>query len=71
MQIKRLTNWFCTRWVVTWGNGDFGRLGHEGRWGEVYPRKVSALDGVDVKEVCAGGAHTAAVTGGVHRAQYN
>eukprot|EP00959_Pyramimonas_sp_CCMP1952_P137624 2880350-Pyramimonas_sp.AAC.1 len=52
-------------WVATWGNGDFGRLGHEGRWSEVYPRKVAALDDIDVKEVCAGGAHTAVVSGRV------
>jgi alpha-tubulin suppressor-like RCC1 family protein len=49
--------------VATCGNGDFGRLGHGGTRGEVYPTRVEALTKSKVKQVACGGAHTVAVTG--------
>ena len=53
------------RIVATYGNGDFGRLGHGLTCiSQVIPRVISALASYDVKAVDCGGAHTAVVTGG-------
>ena len=52
-------------WVATCGNGDFGRLGHGAgtTTSQSYPTIVEALNGLRVKQVACGGAHTCAVTG--------
>lgn len=50
------------RLVATWGNGQFGRLGHGSQSSELFPRIIPQLQGVTA--VSAGGAHTAVVTGG-------
>jgi len=53
------------------GNGDFGRLGHEATtddFGEQTLRSlqtfhpIAALDGIDVRQVAAGGSHSAFLT---------
>eukprot|EP00775_Hariotina_reticulata_P010632 gene10632-10790_t len=49
------------RLLATFGNGQFGRLGHGSESNELFPRVVSALTGIKVTAVAAGGAHTAAV----------
>lgn len=52
------------RVLATWGNGDFGRLGHGlPLAAEELPRVVSGLAGEEIVAVACGGAHTAAVTG--------
>lgn len=49
--------------LATWGNGDFGRLGHGlGCVSEQVPRVVAALRDKRVAQVACGGAHTAVVT---------
>lgn len=52
------------RVLATWGNGDFGRLGHGTPFAaEAVPRVVSGLAGEEIAAVACGGAHTAVVTG--------
>lgn len=52
-----------TRVLATWGNGDFGRLGHGVECvSEELPRVVAALRDHNVLQVACGGAHTAVVT---------
>jgi len=51
------------RLLATFGNGQFGRLGHGSESNELFPRVLSALTDVKVTAVAAGGAHTAAVAG--------
>jgi hypothetical protein len=50
-----------TRLLACWGNGQFGRLGHNSQSSELFPRIIPNLLGVT--SASAGGAHTAAVTG--------
>ena len=49
--------------VVTWGYGSGGRLGHGGTDNERVPRRVDILAGEMVRCVAAGAAHSAAVLG--------
>eukprot|EP00884_Botryococcus_braunii_P015207 jgi/Botrbrau1/236/Bobra.0022s0212.1 len=52
------------RVLASWGNGDFGRLGHGSPCtAETRPRVVNALAGQEVVQVACGGAHTAVVAG--------
>ncbi|KAL5725775.1 HECT-type E3 ubiquitin transferase [Ranunculus cassubicifolius] len=51
--------------VYTWGLGTMGQLGHCSlQYGdkELLPRRVVALDGIDMKTVACGGVHTCVVT---------
>ena len=48
--------------VLTFGNGEQGRLGHGGNADEMVPRIVEALVGVKVAQVAAGGGHTVICT---------
>ena len=48
--------------LFTFGNGNFGRLGHGGAQNELVPRRVEALTGKKVVGTSAGGNHTAAWT---------
>ena len=52
--------------VFTWGNGDYGRLGHDDEEDQRAPRQVEAgrFGGEKVVFVAAGGDHTLAVTAG-------
>lgn len=54
--------------VHTWGEGKFGRLGHNGERNCHSPRLVEALLGKRPKQVACGGFHTAVITesGSVH-----
>eukprot|EP00192_Tetraselmis_astigmatica_P004376 CAMPEP_0117652148 /NCGR_PEP_ID=MMETSP0804-20121206/2473_1 /TAXON_ID=1074897 /ORGANISM="Tetraselmis astigmatica, Strain CCMP880" /LENGTH=429 /DNA_ID=CAMNT_0005458177 /DNA_START=95 /DNA_END=1385 /DNA_ORIENTATION=- len=47
------------RLAATWGNADYGRLGHGKVLSRTRPRVIAELCGIDVKAVEAGGAHTA------------
>ncbi|KAK3260464.1 hypothetical protein CYMTET_30577 [Cymbomonas tetramitiformis] len=50
------------RWLATWGNGDFGRLGHSLQdLSSSLPRRVT-LPPCNLRQVDCGGAHTAAVS---------
>jgi len=53
------------RLVATWGNSDFGRLGHVSlnQGGVDTPRLVGGLLNVNATQVATGGAHTAVVAG--------
>ncbi|KAJ6417004.1 hypothetical protein OIU84_002820 [Salix udensis] len=51
--------------VYTWGLGNMGQLGHTSLQSgdkELLPRRVVALDGIFIKDVACGGAHTCAAT---------
>jgi len=48
--------------VFTWGCGSRGQLGHGGIDSVDYPRRVDALGGLRMKEICAGGWHSCAVS---------
>ncbi|RLN86543.1 hypothetical protein BBJ28_00001485 [Nothophytophthora sp. Chile5] len=48
--------------VFTFGEGKFGRLGHNSERNQAVARFVDALAGKRVKQVACGGFHTAAVT---------
>jgi alpha-tubulin suppressor-like RCC1 family protein len=48
--------------VYTWGEGKFGRLGHNSERNEPYPRLVEALRGKNPRQANCGGFHTAVVT---------
>jgi alpha-tubulin suppressor-like RCC1 family protein len=52
--------------LYTFGEGKFGRLGHNSERNQLTPRLVEALIGKSVKQVACGGFHTACVTGMVH-----
>jgi len=49
------------RLAATWGNADFGRLGHGAITGVEAPRLVEGLKTTDASQVASGGAHTAVV----------
>ena len=48
--------------VFTWGGGSRGQLGHGTLASEEKPRLVSALDGMRVRKIAAGGWHTAVIS---------
>ncbi|GLE06225.1 hypothetical protein PINS_up015467 [Pythium insidiosum] len=48
--------------VFTFGEGKFGRLGHNSERNQLVARKVETLVGKRVKQIACGGFHTAAVT---------
>ncbi|DAZ94414.1 TPA: hypothetical protein N0F65_003443 [Lagenidium giganteum] len=48
--------------VYTFGEGKFGRLGHNSERNQLVARHVEALAGKRVKQIACGGFHTAAVT---------
>lgn len=47
--------------VACWGNGDYGRLGHDCAKSLAVPSLVPALINQEFLSVACGGAHTAAV----------
>jgi alpha-tubulin suppressor-like RCC1 family protein len=47
--------------LATWGNGDFGRLGHSNLRSHTLPCIVASLGEQDITEVACGAAHTAAI----------
>eukprot|EP00191_Tetraselmis_sp_GSL018_P006490 CAMPEP_0177607112 /NCGR_PEP_ID=MMETSP0419_2-20121207/17728_1 /TAXON_ID=582737 /ORGANISM="Tetraselmis sp., Strain GSL018" /LENGTH=184 /DNA_ID=CAMNT_0019101641 /DNA_START=193 /DNA_END=745 /DNA_ORIENTATION=- len=49
------------RLLATWGNADFGRLGHGAIESQMLPRVVEVLKEENIVQVSSGGAHTAAV----------
>ena len=49
--------------LFTFGEGKFGRLGHNSERNQLVARVVETLVGKRVKQVACGGFHTAAVTG--------
>ena len=49
--------------VYTWGDGQDGRLGHGFFTTEYEPRVVLKLQEFVIVDICAGGAHSAAITG--------
>jgi len=48
--------------VWSWGEGEFGRLGHGDQQSQLLPQKVEAFAGQRVLSVSAGGAHSIAIT---------
>jgi len=48
--------------VWSWGNGDFGKLGHGDRQHQLLPNKVEAFADQRVVAVSAGGQHSIAIT---------
>ncbi|KAK6179608.1 hypothetical protein SNE40_011927 [Patella caerulea] len=48
--------------IFTWGDGDYGRLGHGNNTTQKTPKLVQALVGKIIKCISAGYRHTAAVT---------
>lgn len=58
------TQLLARRVLASWGNGDFGRLGHGSPClSELKPRVINGLAEQEVVQVACGGAHTAIVTG--------
>ena len=52
------------RVVASWGNGDFGRLGHgQACLSEEVPKLCAMLSEIGAQQVACGGAHTAVVAG--------
>jgi E3 ubiquitin-protein ligase HERC2 len=54
-----ITDRFC---LYTWGNGQYGRLGHGFDSNEKKPKQVEELDKQDVIQVSCGAFHTLVVT---------
>mmetsp|Transcript_11901 Transcript_11901/g.35616 ORF Transcript_11901/g.35616 Transcript_11901/m.35616 type:complete len:420 (+) Transcript_11901:310-1569(+) len=50
------------RFAMTFGCGDFGRLGHGSIAPEQVPRAIAALASQDIRHIAAAGAHTSIVT---------
>lgn len=50
------------RFALTFGCGDFGRLGHGGNAPELVPKVISKLLSDSIRQIAAAGAHTAIVT---------
>ncbi|KAG8440609.1 hypothetical protein GDO86_006382 [Hymenochirus boettgeri] len=50
--------------VLTWGAGRHGQLGHDELEDVLEPRIVDALNGVGMKEIAAGGWHSASISEG-------
>ena len=48
--------------VYSWGGGSRGQLGHGVLSNEEKPRLVSALDGMKIKKIAAGGWHSAVIS---------
>lgn len=48
--------------VFSWGGGSRGQLGHGTLNGEEKPKLVSALDGMRIKKIAAGGWHSAVLS---------
>ncbi|KAL4227433.1 putative E3 ubiquitin-protein ligase herc1 [Mactra antiquata] len=48
--------------VYSWGDGDFGKLGHGNNTTQKFPKLISGLSGIVVVQVSAGFRHSAAVT---------
>jgi alpha-tubulin suppressor-like RCC1 family protein len=48
--------------VCSWGGGSRGQLGHGSLSGEEKPRLISALDGLRVRKIAAGGWHSAVIS---------
>ena len=54
----------CQRLLATWGNGDYGRLGHGvDCLSETLPRVCASLTDLPVLQAVCGGAHTVITTG--------
>ncbi|KAH3837497.1 hypothetical protein DPMN_110888 [Dreissena polymorpha] len=48
--------------VFSWGDGDYGKLGHGNNSTQKFPKLIAGLSGIMVKQVSAGFRHSAAVT---------
>jgi alpha-tubulin suppressor-like RCC1 family protein len=48
--------------ILSFGDGEFGKLGHGGEGNEMVPRLIEALNHVAVKQVAAGGVHSMVLT---------
>ena len=48
--------------VFTWGDNDYGQLGHGDRNERTIPTKVASLDGIFIIHISCGECHTAALT---------
>jgi alpha-tubulin suppressor-like RCC1 family protein len=48
--------------VFTWGDNDYGQLGHGDREGRRVPTKVESLDGLVITKISCGVGYTAALT---------
>ena len=48
--------------MLTWGTGEYGRLGHGDEMDQLTPKRVEALIGVRAKQVSCGCIHTAVCT---------
>ena len=48
--------------VWSWGDGDYGKLGHGDQQEQLLPKKIEALAGQRVVAVSAGAAHSLALT---------
>ena len=48
--------------VYTWGEGKFGRLGHNAERNCAFPRLVEGLMGARPRQIACGGFHTAVIT---------
>ena len=48
--------------VFTWGDNDYGQLGHGDNDERAVPTKVASLDGLFIIQISCGYIHTAALT---------
>lgn len=48
--------------MYSWGDGDYGKLGHGGLDGTKLPRPVEKLQGVDIADVKCGDQFSVALT---------
>ena len=48
--------------VFSWGDGDYGKLGHGNSSTQKYPRLIQSLGGKFIQHISAGYRHSAAVT---------
>ncbi|XP_052792637.1 probable E3 ubiquitin-protein ligase HERC1 isoform X2 [Mya arenaria] len=48
--------------VFSWGDGDYGKLGHGNNSTQKIPKQIAGLSGIMVKQISAGFRHSAAVT---------